>query len=177
MKQLKAIDTEYRGYRFRSRLEARWAVFLDTIHCEWEYEAEGYELPGGVRYLPDFVLCRSVSPCFLEVKPQWPTGPELEKARLLRDASDCPVLFAIGVPDERVVTTGLPGFYDVGGDQICTDLATINCGTISKWGRPGYFFPVEPWPADLAAINAAKSYRFEPRSSVASFAYPAISSQ
>jgi len=26
---IKAIETQYRGYRFRSRLEARWAVFFD----------------------------------------------------------------------------------------------------------------------------------------------------
>lgn len=25
---IKAIETEYKGYRFRSRLEARWAVFF-----------------------------------------------------------------------------------------------------------------------------------------------------
>ncbi|MCB6994492.1 hypothetical protein LI177_13475 [bacterium 210820-DFI.6.37] len=30
MNQLKAIQTEYKGYRFRSRLEARWAVFFDA---------------------------------------------------------------------------------------------------------------------------------------------------
>jgi hypothetical protein len=27
---LTAIDAVYRGYRLRSRLEARWAVFLET---------------------------------------------------------------------------------------------------------------------------------------------------
>lgn len=28
---VKAIDTVYKGYRFRSRLEARWAVFFDAL--------------------------------------------------------------------------------------------------------------------------------------------------
>lgn len=28
---LKVIQTSYKGYRFRSRLEARWAVYFDTI--------------------------------------------------------------------------------------------------------------------------------------------------
>jgi hypothetical protein len=51
----KAIETLYKGYRFRSRLEARWAVFFDASKIEWEYEVEGYELPSG-RYLPDFWL-------------------------------------------------------------------------------------------------------------------------
>ena len=28
---MKIIETKYRGYHFRSRLEARWAVFFDEI--------------------------------------------------------------------------------------------------------------------------------------------------
>ena len=51
---IKAIETQYKGYRFRSRLEARWAVFFDALGLAWEYEPEGFELGGGVRYLPDF---------------------------------------------------------------------------------------------------------------------------
>jgi hypothetical protein len=50
---VKAIETAYKGYRFRSRLEARWAVFFDALGIVWEYEKEGFELPSG-RYLPDF---------------------------------------------------------------------------------------------------------------------------
>jgi len=49
-----AIETVWRGYRFRSRLEARWAVFFDTLGLPWEYEPEGFELGDGLRYLPDF---------------------------------------------------------------------------------------------------------------------------
>ena len=30
MREIKAIETVYKGYRFRSRLEARWAVFFDA---------------------------------------------------------------------------------------------------------------------------------------------------
>jgi len=51
-----AIETEYAGCRFRSRLEARWAVFLDHLGVAWRYEEQGYELPSGARYLPDFRL-------------------------------------------------------------------------------------------------------------------------
>lgn len=54
---VKAIETIYRGYRFRSRLEARWAIFFDAMGEPWEYEKEGFDLKG-VRYLPDFWLPR-----------------------------------------------------------------------------------------------------------------------
>ena len=63
MNQIKAIETTYKGYRFRSRLEARWAVFFDTLGIPWKYENEGYEkevdtVDGikNLRYLPDFFL-------------------------------------------------------------------------------------------------------------------------
>lgn len=51
---MRAIETVYKGYRFRSRLEARWAVFFDALELRWEYEPEGFELGDGLRYLPDF---------------------------------------------------------------------------------------------------------------------------
>jgi hypothetical protein len=56
---IKAIETSYAGYRFRSRLEARWAVFFDTVGLEWRYEPEGLIVDtymGKIRYLPDFLL-------------------------------------------------------------------------------------------------------------------------
>lgn len=53
---MKVIETEYKGYKFRSRLEARWAVFFDACGVTWEYEPEGFELDNGMYYLPDFLL-------------------------------------------------------------------------------------------------------------------------
>lgn len=47
MTEYKAIQTEYRGYLFRSRLEARWAVFFDACRIPWEYEPEGLVLSDG----------------------------------------------------------------------------------------------------------------------------------
>lgn len=65
--EYKAIETHYNGYRFRSRLEARWAVFFDHAHIKYEYEPEGFELDDGTRYLPDFYLPED--DYYVEVKP------------------------------------------------------------------------------------------------------------
>lgn len=54
--KIKAIETHYNGYRFRSRLEARWAVFFDTARIRYTYETEGFVLSNGITYLPDFYL-------------------------------------------------------------------------------------------------------------------------
>lgn len=42
-----AIPTQYKGVQFRSKLEAKWAVFFDTLGIEWEYEPQGYEIGTG----------------------------------------------------------------------------------------------------------------------------------
>jgi len=52
---IQAIETMYKGYRFRSRLEARWAVWLDTLGIQYAYELQGFCFEGDA-YLPDFWL-------------------------------------------------------------------------------------------------------------------------
>lgn len=72
MRKIKPIQTEYNGYLFRSRLEARWAVFFDACGVDYEYEPEGYKLENGLMYLPDFLLHgvdgRDGGDLFVEVK-------------------------------------------------------------------------------------------------------------
>ena len=67
MTQIKAIETEYNGYRFRSRLEARWAVFFDAAGIRYEYEPEGFDMDGEY-YLPDFWLPDIDDGIYVEVK-------------------------------------------------------------------------------------------------------------
>lgn len=71
MTDIKPIETIYNGYRFRSRLEARWAVFFDTGKIKYEYEPEGFETEAG-RYLPDFYLPELDT--YVEVKRDTPEG-------------------------------------------------------------------------------------------------------
>lgn len=55
---IKAIETIYpwpNGPRYRSRLEARWAVLFDGLGIRHKYEDQGYTF-AGVKYLPDFYL-------------------------------------------------------------------------------------------------------------------------
>lgn len=66
MANIKPIETVYNGYRFRSRLEARWAVFFDAADIKYEYEPEGFKLPSG-GYLPDFYLPELQ--VYVEIKP------------------------------------------------------------------------------------------------------------
>lgn len=93
----RAIETEYRGFRFRSRLEARWAVFFDGAGVAWDYEPQGFELPNG-RYLPDFRLTESRT--WFEAKGQEPSDREVALALDLFHATGERVIVSQGrIPD------------------------------------------------------------------------------
>lgn len=143
---IQAIQTKYKGYNFRSRLEARWAVFFDALGLKWEYEPEGFELPGGIRYLPDF---RITSPTGLvqwyEVKPVGVTSDNkvtLANARSYdSDMNECPGLgihILSGDPLDHIAM-GVP---DGHGDPTGTVRVCPRCGEIgvpdyglSTWGE------------------------------------------
>lgn len=93
------IPTRYAGRFFRSRTEARWAIFFDACGIPWQYEPEGFELSGGKLYLPDFWL--PAFQAFFEVKGVIPTEEEREKCRDLSYITRRMVLLAEGQPEER----------------------------------------------------------------------------
>ena len=95
---IKAIQTAYKGYHFRSRLEARYAVFFDALGIKWLYENEGFELPCGGRYLPDFEISANGFDCFIEIKPTKPNKDEINKAKLLAYGTGKPVYFLTDMP-------------------------------------------------------------------------------
>jgi len=93
---IKAIETRYKNYRFRSRLEARWAVFFDALGIAWEYEKEGYDLGDAGWYLPDFWLPEQE--VWVEVKGDSLLSNEKHKAFLLADETGYSVLVVQGQP-------------------------------------------------------------------------------
>jgi len=95
MNCMRAIETNYKGCRFRSRSEARWAVFFDRIGVTWRYEEQGFEF-SGTRYLPDFWV--PDWNIWVEIKGLEPTPEEIEKCRLLSEASGKHVLLISGEP-------------------------------------------------------------------------------
>ena len=51
-----ASEVSYSGKVFRSRLEARWAILLDLLEINWDYEPCHYQVGPDLYYLPDFYL-------------------------------------------------------------------------------------------------------------------------
>ncbi len=151
---IKAIETSYKGYRFRSRLEARWAIFFDAMGFLWEYEKEGYSLPSGP-YLPDFFVTvptqrKGNNQCWVEVKGMTPTGAEKQLVSELAEAT-------------RLRTVILFGPIPSGWQDACrcnlffSDMGWVDCCNIEEalpmiTHDEGRF---------LAALVAARSARFE----------------
>lgn len=67
-----AIETTYDGNRFRSRLEARWAVWFNAAGLNYVYEPEGFEFSDGISFLPDFYIPEWNA--FVEIKPHSDRG-------------------------------------------------------------------------------------------------------
>lgn len=90
------IPTKYKGYNFRSRLEARWAVFFDNMKIQYHYEIEGFQLESGL-YLPDFYLPQFKM--FAEVKPCEFNDREYDHLFNLSKVTGKTCLMLIGPPD------------------------------------------------------------------------------
>lgn len=103
---MKAIETRYNGHRFRSRTEARWAVFFDHLGVKFEYEPEGYELLDGTRYLPDFYAPNE--DCFFEIKGTTVTEEEWAKAGMLAHATQKFVNILVGQPGKHELMYARP---------------------------------------------------------------------
>lgn len=118
---LKAIQTSYAGCRFRSRLEARWAVFFDTLGVEWVHEPQGYTA-GEHNYLPDFWLPNTLGGCHAEVRPPGIADPE-EQERL-----------------SAIVAAGLPGGLLLLSDIYRPDME-FKATRLVRWhGRESSFY-------------------------------------
>lgn len=91
------IQTKFDGRHFRSRTEARWAVFFKALSFPYEYEKEGFDLDGRW-YLPDFWLPGFGR--FLEVKGAEPTPQEILLCQRLSTASGKGVWLVSGQPQE-----------------------------------------------------------------------------
>lgn len=146
--EIKAIETKYKGCRFRSRLEARWAVFFDKVGIKYRYETEGFR-KGKLCYLPDFYL--PDEDMYVEVKPLREgsskdigrasefLGEKIKTLLLLPDIPDdadgiwfFPVLFrhpVMLVPDYKFI----PIMNDESIGEVCL---------IRDWNDP---VPEDPW--------------------------------
>lgn len=71
---LTPIKTVYNGYLFKSKLEAKWAAFFDSMGIAFEYEPDAFAVNGGW-YTPDFYVPElyigntDVRGAYVEIKP------------------------------------------------------------------------------------------------------------
>ena len=187
---IKPIETIYNGYRFRSRLEARWAVFFDTCGVRWEYEPEGYILPNGQKYLPDFLLHgvdgRAPDDLYVEVKGKMTPDDarkiyEFSGWRLEKTEIKNPILVLAGIPEGNSISEienycsswGYNGFPEIKGGPYPFNFETIDHDYfvahpgINKNGRFELFGDDSSYTYDrdneatIRAFRLARQARFE----------------
>lgn len=95
--------TQYGRTLFRSRLEARWAVFLDFTPnvLNWEYEPKTFKLLNGWEYTPDFEIRLfqengTRRTLYLEVKPLPPTNYYAKSLLMCIAEHDIMLVLAVG---------------------------------------------------------------------------------
>jgi len=131
-----AVPTEYRGHRFRSRVEARWAVFFDVLRVPYEYEPETFDV-GGQWYLPDFVIRPDPQHgrVFFEVKGEQPNVEELAKAKGLAAVTKMGVLISMGNFSSGYAAFPHPVMVGIRPSGEMDGLYEwYHCGTCSKVG-------------------------------------------
>lgn len=126
------IETTYANTRFRSRLEARWAVFFDHLNVKWLHEPEGYILGNGDQYLPDFWL--PTEQVWVEVKGA-PTKEDMGRLRAATDMDGLPVVY--GDPRRPCDVIDGPWPTDIPGHNRILLLGNIpdpdNTGYLCGW--------------------------------------------
>jgi len=165
-----AIPTEYRGMKFRSRLEARWAIFFDRLGLHWEYEPEAYALPDHTGYMPDFWIAELK--CYVEIKGNTFLPVEREKAAQLARGTGYPVYIFTGPPlrGDDTIAYGHPFGYCVADDlSVAGDRVWKQCEDCGRLGLVAYSDLVcecgggltEESETLITARNAARNTRFD----------------
>lgn len=160
---IKAIPATYNGVQFRSRTEARWAVFFDALGVRWEYEHEGYQLPSGW-YLPDFWLPEVSGGMFAEIKPRRaPSERETKAIKELAAATGKTSCIFPGAPhewsedadNERIPWAQLGDFDDLFVFWVSS--AEVLFCYAGEWPRDGF---VADFDRLRAALESARRHRF-----------------
>lgn len=182
MSEIKAIETKYNGYKFRSRLEAKWAVFFDELGVEYEYEPEGFNLPSGRRYLPDFrVKCHGTRGAYwekpfdlyIEVKGNMSV---FDMERIREFSKEYPILIVGNIPPENKATDSYavhaydrmheldiyPFNYEtIDGDYFAAYPAATKEGKFYLFGDDSNYIDRDDEKRVNNAYNKARQARFE----------------
>ena len=161
-KNIQSIDTLYRGVYYRSRLEARWAVFFDALDVKFNYEIVGMSF-GNVRYLPDFQLPDIMGGVHVEIKPQAITKEEqnrLDEIMATTRDADMRLWVIAGYPAQGEYS------IEVNTHDGPAEFATCRrCGRLALLAQDWYHLTCGPgcgcdrWPmTDTGTLRMAHEY-------------------
>lgn len=160
--KIKALETEYNGILFRSRLEARWAIYFDALNVDYVYEPECYLLENNKKYTPDFYLQKL--DLFIEIKPNTESLKEdyhTSRWESFVRINDKPLAIFISYPSAKT----FPVYFKCNLDFEQKTIGAIFCPT-TKYSPLYYngadtFYEDEYFSKEVEfALNKVKEYRF-----------------
>jgi len=169
MKYIKAIPTKYNKVNFKSRLEARWAVFFDQMGYGWKYEPFECKSPcGTVSYLPDFIIMlqssifteirtpngdRFKTSWLVEIKPKIPNVQYLKRiSKTVRSKME-PLVIICGYPEVK---------RDPFIDKDVLDVEIITLGNASEGYASKHSLYLHESNSNMVdASEVAMNYRFD----------------
>ncbi len=186
LKAIKPIQVSFDGITYRSKTEARWAIFFKELGITALYEEEGFEIPiesgGKIRYLPDFHVPsqdRFPMDIYFEIKPSVAGGICLNEydSKKITAFSNFKTIAVLGSISREAndLHGGFGGFEICGpnhGDCGYLFCQCIFCGAfgfefngrserikccIMNGGHKDYNSDA---PAIIHALDVASSYRF-----------------
>jgi hypothetical protein len=145
---VRAIETIYRGVRYRSRLEARWAAYFDLVGIRHLYEPLDFD-----GWTPDFLLTFGPLEVACEIKPVNPA-----KVREVAVGVYDKALGPAG-PPFRILLGHSPGEFHIGvtiGVMVGRDEANSQYWT---WIKPEIETRLDAWfgASDLVRAEYAAS--------------------
>lgn len=156
-KPIEAKPTIYKKVSYRSRLEARWAVYFDhtSLVPAWRFEPKKFKIKAkGWDYTPDFVFKFGGYFFYLEVKPTVPTPEYLKVLDQFNEVIPLPLMLGVGDfykgLGKKSKRFGIaPAIYLLKGPTTQSKILD-DCIPIFEY-----------FPGSQDAIDVAKGYRFD----------------
>lgn len=163
---MKPIPTTYEGVKFRSRLEARWAVFFDQLELVWQYEPFTIE-DNGKEYKPDFIIFNLLfnKPILIEIKPIEPNVEYLSYLKGISDPEKRAFLILIGEPNFECLN-GIQLFDSQDQHEYASVILCKSCGFYKIQNHHNYSFCQcqaihKPRSNYQTAKDFSEQYRFD----------------
>lgn len=173
--------TKYKGYSFRSKLEATWAYFFDQSGIKYVYEPDAFIVDKDKQYTPDFYLPEALlrgkyQGVYIEIKPEGYMRDDLYNKMISKAMKELPLILLVGDPMFSFDNTIRAPFIENSNEQISpfwdnnmVFMYCDNCHTYKFEFDEGSYYVCQKCKSPLSYVSEfinkcaekARGHRFE----------------